>query len=396
MNASLLELAYKLNNFNNNFINRKFKLIDSNKVKSNNFDFLQIFLLSKDFEKSKYREFLLNYFLNAENTYPGLSFLVSVLLVKKILKKDVKRNEKIEEKSIENLKKYFYKKAKKKIVDNFLNIIHFSGPDATLSCNLTDSGEFTVKKRNNPTFNNISIKNELLNIYFKNTKEATKSVQMSILDGFIERESEIMPIIEKAKENKVSSLIICRGISDNALKFIKQIILRNNIHVYVYEAKFDNNDPFLIDDISELTGINKISSDTCDSIYKEIANKTKIVKVKVKPKSIEFFNSSKELIDKINKSIFDNKENFDLLKYLHLRKKRISPNNIDINIPKTMYNDFKVYKKLIICYNYCAIKGFSRIDNKLFSKFEIEKAFSFSNSLFNSLTKIGLVIKNEK
>lgn len=396
MSTSLLKLAYKLNNFNNNFINRKFKIIDSSKVKSNSFDFLQIFLLSKDFEDSKYRQFLINYFLNAEKTYPGLSFLISVLLVKKIFKKEINSEIEDQEKNIENLKKYFSKRAKKKIVDNFLNILRFSGPNATLSCKLTDSNEFTVKKRNNPTFKNIIIKNELLNIYFSNIKEATKNVQMSILDGFVERESEIMPIIEKAKENKVSALIICRGISDSALKFIKQIILRNNIHVYIYEAKFDNNDPFLIDDISDLTGISKISSDTCDSIYKEISNKTKIIKVKIKPSSIEFFNSNKDLIDKINNSISSNKENFDLLQYLHLRKKRISPNNIDINIPKTMYNEFKVYKKLIICYNFCVVKGFCNIDNKIFSKFEVEKAFSFARSLFNSLAKIGLVVKNVK
>ena len=396
MNASLLELAYKLNNFNNNFINKKYKLIDSNNVKSNNFDFLQVFLLNKDFEKLKYREFLLNYFLNAEKTYPGLSFLVSVLLVKNILTNDTQKEIQFKDKNIETLKKYLYKKAKKNIVDNFLNIIKFSGPDASLSCNLTDSNEFTVKKRNNPTFKNIRIKSELLNVYFSNVKEATKSVQMSILDGFIERESEIMPIIEKAKINKVSALIICRGISDNALKFIKQIIIKNNIHVYIYEAKFDNHDPFLIDDISDLTGVNKISSDTCDNIYREISIKTKVVKVKITPNSIEFFNSSKKLSDKINESIKNNEKNFELLKYLHLRKKRISPNNIDINVPKAMYNDFKVYKKLIICYNFCAVSGFVSLDEKIFSKFEIDKAFSFSKSLFESLTRIGLVVKNEK
>lgn len=396
MKSSLLDLAYKLNSFNNNFINRKLKIIDSNKVKSNNFDFLQLFLLNKEFNNLKHRDFLLNYFLNAEKTYPGLSFLVSVLLVRKILNKEKNYEIIAEEKNIETLKKYFYKKAKKSIVDNFLSIVNFSGPDASLNCKITDSSEFTVKKRNNPTFKNIYIKSELLNVYFSNVKEATKSVQMSILDGFIERESEIMPIIEKAKENKVAALIICRGISDTALQFIKKIVVRNNIHVYIYEAKFDNNDPFLIDDISEITEINKISSDTCDNIYKEISKKTKIIKVKLKPNSIEFFNSSKKLIDKINKSITLNEGNYDLLKYLHFRKKRVTPNNIDINVPKEMYGDFKVYKKLIVCYNFCAVKGFSKLDNKIFSSFEIESAMSFSKNLFNSLKNIGLVVKNEK
>jgi len=396
MNSNLLKLAYKLNNFNNNFINKKYKLIDCNKVKSNNFDFLQAFILNKEFFDLKYREFLLNYFLNAEKTYPGLSFLVSVLIVEKILTGGKTKKTETQDKTLEILKKYFYKKAKKRIVDNFLNILQFSGPDATLNCKLTESNEFTVKKTNNPVFKNISIKSELLNIFFSNVKEATKSVQMSIIDGFIERESEIIPIIEKAKNNKLSALVICRGIIDNALKYIKQIMLRNNFYVYIYEAKFDNNDPFLIDDISDLTGVNKISSDTCDNIYKEISEKTKIIKVKLKSNSIEFFNSNKELINKINKSIFDNEGNFDLLNYLHSRKKRISPNIIDINIPKSMYNDFKVYKKLIVCYNFCAVKGFTNVDNKIFSKFEMEKAFSFSKSLFNSLSQIGLIVKNEQ
>lgn len=396
MNSSLLKLAYSLNNFNNNFINKKYKLIDCNSIKSNSFDFLQVFLLNEDFFDLKYRKFLLNYFLNAEKKYPGLSFLVSILIVEKILLGDKKKLIENQDKNIEILKKYLYKKAKKSIVDNFLNILQFSGPDATLNCMLTDSNEFTVIKRNNPVFKNISIKNELLNIFFSNVKETTKNVQMTILDGFIERESELIPIIEKAKKNKISALVICRGISDIALKHIKEIMLRNNVYVYIYEAKFDNNDPFLIDDISELTGVNKISSDTCDSIYKEITKKTSIVKVKIKPNSIEFFNSNKDLIDKINKSIFENEGNFDLLKYLHLRKKRITPNIIDINIPRIMYNDFKVYKKLIICYNLCAVKGFTSIDNKIFSKFEMEKAFSFTKSLYNSLSQIGLIVKNEQ
>lgn len=394
MNSNLLNLAYKLNNFNNQFIKSKFKIIDSKSVKSNIFDYIQVFILNKEFEKISYRDLLLNYFINAEKVYPGLSLLVSVILVQKIFNKEKVKNEKLIDKDIDNLIRYFYKIAPKKVVDNFVNILNFSGPDASLNCNLTKNKDFTVYKNNNPLIKNIYLNPDLINVYFGNVKETTKNIQMSIIDGYIERESEIIPLLDKAKMNNLSSLIICRGISDYAIQQIKRIILKNNIHVYIYEAKFDNNDPFLIDDISELTGVNKLSSDTCDNIYKDVVEKSKVVKAKLTAKSLEFFNTSKSLNEKINKSIAENLENSDLLKYLYLRKKRISPNVVDISIPFDQYKDFKIYKKLIACYNLCAIKGFIELEEKIFSKYEIDNARAFANKLYDAISSIGVIIKN--
>ena len=123
MNSNLLNLAYKLNNFNNQFIKSKFKIIDSKSVKSNIFDYIQVFILNKEFEKISYRDLLLNYFINAEKVYPGLSLLVSVILVQKIFNKEKVKNEKLIDKDINNLIRYFYKIAPKKVVDKWVQMM---------------------------------------------------------------------------------------------------------------------------------------------------------------------------------------------------------------------------------------------------------------------------------
>lgn len=76
------------------------------------------------------------------------------------------------------------------------------------------------------------------------------------------------------------------------------------------------------------------------------------------------------------------------------RKSRAVPNNINIKIPIARENLLKDFKRMIVCYNFCAISGFYLTENnEIISKQCDDVTKIMSDRLFDTLTKIGLVIK---
>ena len=293
-----------------------------------------------------------------------------------------------------NFKKYLDSiSSSKEYSDLFLNILKFSGPDATLSCNATSNVEMTIVKKNNTKFD-ISIHEKFSGIYFSNQQETTKQFIAAVMDVYVEKESEIMSLINYSHEQKMPVLLVCRGISDYAINSLKSIALKNNIFVYPYIAKFNNEDPFFLKDISEALGTDLFALDAGDSLYSGIVEKTNNKKLKLKSDSIEIFDINKKLVKKINNQLKNS--DAELKKYLLKRKNRISPNIVEINIPKNKIKIISEIKSLIGCYNNCILFGLLKDENEVvYSRKEEIISETLSNNLYKTLLNIGYTVRKD-
>ena len=394
MNNNLAILASKLKKFNYSFINKKNRIITEKTVHNSFFLFFTFFLREKTFFDSPYRNLLINYFKKAETYYPGSSYFVSVYLVNLIFAGKIKDLEKVKtEKDIDVIFEYLESIANKKTFKFFKDVLQFSGADATITCLSSKNSEIIVQKKCNPSFN-INLDENFINTYFSNQKQTTKSFIVSIIDGFIERDAEIFSLFEMCKKDKLPAILICRGISEDARRNIKQIILKNKTYVYPYILKFDNHDPFLLKDIAKSCNTKVLSSETYDNIYKDLEDKTSICKLTISKNNISFHEKSDLLIQEVNSQLSNNNIDFETRQYLQKRKRRASPNNVLIEIPNNMHNLLQELKSLIICYNLCVKQGiYNYSNNTLNSKQCHEASVMLANSLFKNLKQTGYAIK---
>jgi hypothetical protein len=391
MNKDLMRLAYKLKKFNKKFVNKRLRYVTKRDVSSSKFSFFTHFLLHEDFSYTPYRNILINYFKKAETLYPGSSYFVSVGLVDKICGVNNKSKKTLSNRTLDSFIRYLCELVDEKTVDRFIDILKFSGPNSTITCTPTKNIDIVVEKSSYPKIS-IPIDESFRNMYFSTIKSATKNVIFSVIDGFIERESEVMPLLEESRKHKLPVVIVCRGISDSAKRNLKQIALKNSIYVYPYVCKFNNEDPFILKDINDLAGTSILSAEFGDAIYKDVVSKSEITKIKLSSNSITFYNSSDKLVLDINKQLKSCNES--VKPYLQKRKSRSAPNNIEIKVPvieEKLLNDLK---RLIVCYNYCAINGFYTLeDDTVVPRQCSDVSETMSARLYNTLNSIGLVVK---
>lgn len=394
MNHELINLAISLKSFNKNFINRKNRVVALDNVFESKFLFLEHFLTKSEFSKSPYRNLLINYFKNAEKQFPGSSWDISEVISQKILGNYNKDKKSKTDNNIKNIFSFIKNMTDKETFILFKEILEFSGPDATILCKETKNSEISVEKSCMPSFR-LSLKNEFVPIYFSSVNEVTKDVIFSVIDGYIERESELTLLIEKSKIEGLPVVVVCRGISYEATNHLKSILLRNNIKLYLYIEKFNDKDPYFFDDISCSAFTKTISGETLDSIYKDSAEKSSIVKVKLSPTEIKFYDTNQDLSKEINKQInFAKSNNIKSIDYLIKRKSRVLPNNVYVNIPKKEIRKILEIKNLIKIYNRIAAYGmFIDENNNVKSNFKHNVVDKLSESLYKNIVEIGYAIK---
>ena len=392
-NTTLIKLLHKLNKVNNSFNQKKARIVSSNKIFTTDFNFFRFICEDEDLRKSPLRDIVINYFYKCEKHFPGSSYLLSKQLVSVLLfNKDLFEDLSLVEKTYHNLEKYFNSITNTVNSSLVLEILNFSGPDATINFDNSDNALIEMHKKNTAYFP-ISLSNNFRSIYFKKNNSSTKEFLISIIDGFIERESEIMPLFEYAKNQNQPLVLICRGISEYASNSIKSIILQNKVYIYPYIAKFDNNDPFFLKDISRVLNTDIVSAETGDNIYKDAAGKISSCKIKIFKNKIEIFNKCESLISEINENI--NSCNVpDLKDYLILRKNRIVSNRVNVMIPNSKIEVLQDIKKLVIQYNYIASLGLVKSkENVIYPKKYVDYIQNILTNMINSITKIGYVIK---
>ena len=391
MNKEIIKLIEDLKKINKSFIKEKNKIISTNKVFKSKFLFFYYFMKSEYFKNSPYRNILINYFNKSEKIFPGSSYYTSVKLLDKLFKNIHVNNKVSTDKNLDTLFSYLQSISNEKSFDLLKNILLFSGPDAIINCELTKNKQISVHKNCKPSYN-VSIHDSFKSVYFSNANTTTKTFKVSVFDGFIERESELMPFVEELHKDKIPGIVLCRGISDEAASHLKRILLRNRIYLYPYVEKFNNSDPFLFKDIAKNLGTNVVSTEFCDNVYKDIVSKSIDKKLTLSHDKIIFDKKSEDLILELNNQIKDNK-NLNVDEYLRKRKARSSPNNITVYIPNNELNLLNELKSLISCYNACATSGFLKDENNIFSKKCEAITDILSESLYNTINNIGLVVK---
>jgi hypothetical protein len=391
MNKEIIKLIEDLKKINKSFIEEKNKIVSTNKIFKSKFLFFYYFMKSEYFKHSPYRNILINYFNKSEKIFPGSSYYTSVKLLDKLFKNTHANNKVSTDKNLDTLFDYLQSISNEKSFNLLKNILLFSGPDAVINCELTKNKEISVHKNCKPSYN-VNIHDSFKSVYFSNSNTTTKTFKVSIFDGFIERESELMPFVEELHKDKIPGIILCRGISDEAASHLKRILLRNRIYLYPYVEKFNNSDPFLFKDIAKNLGTNVVSTEFCDNVYKDIVGKSIDKKLTLSHDKIIFDKKSEDLILELNNQIKDNK-NLNVDEYLRKRKARSSPNNITVYIPNSELSLLNELKSLISCYNACATSGFLKDENNIFSKKCEAITDILSESLYNTINNIGLVVK---
>ena len=192
--------------------------------------------------------------------------------------------------------------------------------------------------------------------------------------------------------------MICRGISTDATRNLKNILLRNKIVLYPFVSKFDDNDPFLFEDIAKTGKTKVISSETMDVIYTDTVKYCSECKLTISADTIKFFESSEDVIVSINNQIKSAKENnnFKVMNYLFKRKRRIMPNNVVVNFPYDCLRIMNEIKSLIRCYNIAAIGGVYYNENIIRSVYTDTNIERLSDSLYKNISNIGYTLKIRK
>ena len=186
--------------------------------------------------------------------------------------------------------------------------------------------------------------------------------------------------------------MFCRGISDSAIRNIKSILLKNNIKLYPYIVKFDNNDPFLLSDISKALSSKLLSVESGGSFNKNLVENSSIKKLRLSTAFVEIFEPDDILSKEINKKMADVSDK-DLLKYLNKRKKRISPNIVEVKIPESDIRLINEIKSIIKYYNNAAISGFTVYNGFIYPKNIISALKNLSISMKKNFNNIGYVLK---
>lgn len=389
---NLIRLASELRDFNKAFIEGKCRIVD-NKIYNSKFLFYHFFYWSSKFFNNNYRKLLIDYFDKSEKRYPGSSYFLSVKLCDQIYGNTNTEKKIKTEKNYSLIMEYLETLTDKKSFELFRDILEFSGADATITCEKTKNTNVEVLKICAPKFS-FKIDDSFKGIFFSSVKNTTKDFIVSIIDGFIERESEIYSLIEHAKNSKLPVILICRGISDYAKSSIKQIMLKNNVYIYPYVEKYDNEDPFKIKDFASMLDMKIISSEYSDSVNKDVVGKSKIVNCTLSSNNITIKNNKADsLLKEINSQIEKNAGNTELLNYLRKRKARCMPNNTIVKVPEREIRSLNEIKSLIKCYNFCAVMGVYKDKESIFSA-QCEKITdTLSKNLYNNIKNISFKIK---
>ena len=395
MNKDILVLAKELKYLTQQSDNKKLRHFYNKNVYKSKFLFFNNVLTSEVLNESPYRNIAINFLKKSENYLPGGSILASRMFSDLIFNSNSEFLPTKKEKSIQSFKdiinQYIYEEDTKELI---LNTLKFAGPDGTVLCKPSKNNNITVVKKTNAKIP-IGIDSRFEGIYFKSVKEVTKDFLVIALDAYLERESEIMTLLEHAKVNKMPVIVFCRGISDYFAKNIKEIIVRNSIYVYPYIVNFDNSDPFLFDDICSALELTKISAEAGHSFYKDLVDNSKNKKIKASASSIEFFERPAEAIESINKKLSESID-MDLRKYLIKRKNRLSPNTVEVSIPESKIRLIQDFKSLIRVYNISATSGIVEYKGTYYPTYSFNKIKNLTHSIYETMKSINLVVKLKK
>lgn len=391
--TSRLDLKVKLYKICKKYKEKKLKIVDNlGNVYESKFLFFYNFLSNKEFLSSPWRNILIEYFSKSEALYPGSSFLLAKLIsgFEKQINADniCKKNS-----TFEN---YIIKKSK--IGKEFLNLLKFSGPEASIKLESISTDKTLVHKKSSSKFL-FSNNNITGSLFFKNKNKIKRSIRCVVIDGFLENEKEIFLFLEKCFVEKKTGLIICRGISQKLLNFTSSFISKNKFPILIYEDKVNHLDPFKFFDFVTLNNGSIVSIDTGDDIRYDCYDKSFIIEncslsrdfIEFKPKKENIFKIKKE-IDLHKKNSFD-KESLD---YVNKRNKRSALSLVEIFMPLYEKKELQELKFLIHCYNSIAKFGIVSHEGNLYGKQEIDAVNKLYEKFNKTIENTSILLKYNK
>ena len=393
MNKDLIKLHKELSALILMCKDKKLRHYYNKNVYKSRFLFFNNILASEVIDKSPYRNIVLNFLKMSERCMPGGSLIAAEMFCKKIIsnntyKSDFKK-ESVSRESLINIVNDFIFDDKNK--ETILNCLSFAGPNGSIYCKPSKNDIVAVTKTCSPRIY-ASLDESFTGVYFRNIDETSKTFISIAMDAYLERESEIMTLLEHAKKEKLPIVIFCRGMSENFKRNLKEIILKNSIYVYPYVVKFDNEDPFLLEDICSALNVEKVSAEAGDVFYKDLVKKSNTVKLKISKDFIEFYEKPIVAINKISEKISESNDP-SLLQYLVKRKNRLSPNITKINIPESEIKLIQDMKSAVRLYNQIATGGVVKHDNTHYPKKSFDYINQMTDSIVNSINQIGCVVK---
>jgi hypothetical protein len=370
--------------------NRRLRYYYNDSIYNSNFLFIDNIIKSKEINESPYKDILLNYFIKSEKIMPSGSFVLAKMYLEAAKEKSLEL-ESIE-KSIENIFQVIDQNIFEEKYKNLLkNILLFSGPDSSIVCEKTENESIEIVKKQNAVFK-VNIHPDFENVYFSNQKEMTKNFKAIVMDAYIERESEIMPLIDEAFKHKQPLVVLCRGMSDNCTRNLKSILLKNKISVFPYIVKFDDKDPFILSDISAMFENKIFSVESGDNIAKNILEKSCNKTFKITKSSIEFEEECLDLKNAIEKKILECSDD-ELKKYLVFRKKRITSNTTYVYVPKKDVKLLNDIKSIVFLYNRIVTSNIGKYDHRIYPESCLLRIKGISTSMNKTINSIKTIIK---
>jgi len=398
-NENVIQTILLLDKFIKKFEKHKIRVIRLEKeVYKSNFMFFYFLIASKILENCSLKNIFINSFKTAEMNSPGASYYLAKKIVH-MFKNNTAELSALNNKIIPNmflLKEFIFKNSDKLTGEIILNAIELGGPDSTIICEENKKNETVIERIDNCEFN-ISIHPKLSKILFsEENKYKNKNARFVISDTFIERESEIVNLIEECVLNKQSLVIFCRGVSDNAIENIKKIMLYNKILIYIYTDSFQNNDPFKFNDLAESLELSVINIETQTSLLKDGIQKSKSINdIKLFSNKILFQNKNKNLINNIDSMLKEKKDDIELCKYLLERKRRLSSKKVIVKVSNTNTTLLQSLKDLLLSYkNICKYGLINDTINNDIVPYNVEiSTNNLGKSLYENINKISFVIK---
>lgn len=393
INKDLIKIHNELSSLISMCKRKKLRHYYNKNIYQSRFLFFNNILVSEEINNSPYRNIILNFLKTSERCMPGGSLIAADMFCKKIIsnRKYVPEfnKEVVNKESLTNIIDDFIFDDKNK--DIILNCLSFAGPNGSIYCKPSKNDIVAVTKTCSPRIYT-SLDESFTDVYFRNIDETSKAFISIAMDAYLERESEIMTLLEHAKKENLPIVVFCRGMSENFKRNLKEIILKNSIYVYPYIVKFDNDDPFLLDDICSALNVEKVSAEAGDVFYKDLLKKSNIVKLKLSKDFIEFYDKPVSAVNKITEKI---SKSYDpsLQQYLIKRKNRLSPNITKISIPEKEIKLIQDMKSAVRLYNQIATGGVIKHDNVHYPKKSFDYINQMTDSIVNSINQIGCVVK---
>ena len=339
--SSLTKILNELKTFVKDFENNKIKLVNKNMVTLERYIFLYSLILSRKLD-NEYGDILKEYVLNVEKIFPSSSIKLLKELYKESNDKDlIKKVPKLKD-----LKHYFVNTINNKdFIDTFFNILEFSGPDSIIDIHKSNLKNQIIKRKESKF--DININQNFFSIFFSNNKFVKRSCGLVLIDGFIEKDQNLIPALEFCKENNKTLMIVCRGMTTQVVNFLKSCILKNKMTCVVYEKRFDDSDSFFFEDLSTASGTELIKDYT--SLAFDIKNKIKIVdNIKLTDSSICFYENNNDINLKINElKNLEIKEDFINKRIKRLKGEKVDVYSTDSDFIEFLKYSIKVYNKIL-------------------------------------------------